>query len=83
MAETLQRPQFEFIDCTDLAERWKLPASWIRDQVRARVDDPIPHVKFGKYVRFRWGSPELEEWAERRIIASNRIAGRILGKVVQ
>lgn len=67
------RPQFEFIDCPELAKRWRLPESWIREQVRKRSDDPLPHVRFGKYVRFRWGSPELEEWAGRRIItASNR-----------
>ena len=82
--ETLRPTHFEFIDCPELATRWKLPVSWIREQVRSRSDDPIPHVRFGKYVRFRWGSPELEEWAERRIItASNRKAGRILGKEMQ
>jgi hypothetical protein len=72
-------PQFEFIDCPELAKRWKLPETWIREQVRSRAGDPIPHVRFGKYVRFRWGSPELDEWAERRIISSsNRNSGRIL-----
>jgi hypothetical protein len=82
--EVLKRPEFEFIDCPELAERWKLPVSWIREQVRRRSTDPLPHVRFGKYVRFRWGSPELEEWAARRIItASNRNAGRILGKEMQ
>ncbi len=71
--ELLRHAQFEFIDCPELAKRWKLPESWIREQVRKRSDDPIPHVRFGKYVRFRWGSPELDGWAERRIIsASNR-----------
>jgi hypothetical protein len=49
--------------------------------VRSRSIDPIPHVRFGKYVRFRWGSPELEDWAERRIVSrSNRVVGRALGK---
>lgn len=77
----LQIPQFEFIDSKDLASRWALPESWIREQVRSRAADPLPHVRFGKYVRFRWGSPELEAWAERRIIdSSNSKAGRILGK---
>jgi hypothetical protein len=81
--DTLKRIQFEFIDCPELAARWKLPVSWIREQVRSRSTDPLPHIRFGKYVRFRWGSPELEEWAERRIItASNRKAGRILGKEI-
>ncbi len=62
---------YEFIDSKELARRWCLPVSWIREQVRKRVVDPLPHVRFIKYVRFRWGSPELEGWAERRIIGSN------------
>jgi len=72
---------YEFIDSQELAARWGLPESWIREQVRSRSLDPIPHVRFGKYVRFRWGSPELEDWAERRIVSSsNRVVGRALGK---
>jgi len=43
----------------------------VRDQVRRRSADPLPHTRFGKYVRFRWGSPELEAWANRRIVGSN------------
>src|SRR5215813_8686983 len=73
--------QYEFIDSKQIAVRWNLPESWIREQVRSRSTDPIPHIRFGKYVRFRWGSPELEHWAERRIVASsNRVVGRALGK---
>ena len=72
---------YEFIDSKELASRWNLPESWIREQVRSRSSDPLPHVRFGKYVRFRWGSPELEGWAERRIVSSsNGKAGRALGK---
>jgi hypothetical protein len=73
--------QYEFIDSKELASRWNLPESWIREQVRSRSTDPIAHVRFGKYVRFRWGSPELEGWAERRIVSSsNGKVGRALGK---
>jgi hypothetical protein len=64
---------FEYIDCPELARRWGLPESWIREQVRSRAADPLPHIRFGKYVRFRFGSPELEAWAERRMIASNKV----------
>jgi hypothetical protein len=72
---------YEFIDSRELASRWSLPESWVRECVRSRSTDPIPHVRFGKYVRFRWGSHELEDWAERRIVSSsNRDAGRALGK---
>lgn len=61
---------FTYIDSKALAAIWGLPETWIRDQVRRRSADPLPHIKFGKYVRFRWGSPELEAWAERRIVGS-------------
>jgi len=56
----------ELIDAPELAKRWSLPASWIREQTRSRATDPLPHVRFGKYVRFQWGSPELEQWLNRR-----------------
>ena len=84
VTQASQQSQYEFIDSKELAFRWALPESWIREQVRSRAADPLPHIRFGKYVRFRWGSPELDGWAERRIIdASNRKAGRILGKETQ
>jgi hypothetical protein len=73
--------RYEFLDSKELAERWGLPESWVREHVRSRSTDPIPHVRFGKYVRFRWGSRELEDWAEQRIVSrSNRVVGRALGK---
>jgi len=75
-------PQYEFIDCKTLAQRWCLPESWIREQVRSRSSDPLPHIRFGKYVRFRWGSPELNGWAERRLITSKLdMTSRTSGKV--
>ncbi len=70
----------EFIDCGELALRWRLPESWVRDQVRRRTPDPLPHIKFGKYVRFRWGSPELEGWAERRIVGQYTAIARKRGQ---
>ena len=55
----------ELIDSANLAERLNLPESWIRDQVRSRAADPIPHLRFGRYVRFQWGDQELLDWLER------------------
>lgn len=63
--------KYEFIDSRELARRLTVPASWVRDQVRARSQDPLPHVNLGKYVRFLWGSPELEDWIVRRIVKRN------------
>ena len=56
----------EIIDSKALASRLNLPESWVRDAVRRSAKDPIPHLRFGKYVRFAWGSPELTEWLHRR-----------------
>ena len=63
--------EYQYIDCKCLAQRWGVPESWVRDQVRGRSADPIPHVRFGKYVRFRWLGPELEAWMCRRIVGMN------------
>ena len=58
---------FETIDASQLAERWRVPKTWIRNWSRdGYANDPIPHVKLGKYVRFEWGSPALSEWWSRR-----------------
>ena len=68
---------FEIIDSKELARRWNVPETWIRERVRSRTDDPLPIFRLGKYVRFRWGSPELESWMEKRIVgANNRRIGR-------
>ena len=68
---------YEFIDSRELARRLTVPTSWIRDQVRARSQDPLPHVNLGKYVRFLWGSPAIELWIRRHIVVgNNRRLGR-------
>ena len=58
---------FEIVDCKELGKRLCLPESWVRDQVRNRAGDPIPCLRFGRYVRFRWQSPELLDWLKRRM----------------
>jgi hypothetical protein len=69
--------QYEIVDSRELARRLTVPVSWIRDQVRARSEDPLPHLNLGKYVRFLWGSPALEQWIRRRIVVgNNRRLGR-------
>ncbi len=56
----------EIIDAEELAARLKLPKSRILEGTRSRSVDPIPHLKFGRYVRFQWGSRWLTQWLERR-----------------
>ena len=61
-----KRHGYEVIDASELAKRWNLPESWIREQTRTRAGDPLPCVRFGRYVRFECGSPKLAAWYERR-----------------
>ncbi len=59
----------ELIDSTELAARWNVPESWIRSHTRTRTakEDRIPCIRLGRYVRFRWGSVELETWLAKRL----------------
>lgn len=57
-------PAPELIDSSELAARWRVPESWIRNRTRARTPlaERIPCVRLGRYVRFAWGSPKLADW---------------------
>ena len=60
------KPMFEVVDAGELAHRWRVPVSWIREQTRLRACDPLPCVRLGRYVRFEWGSPKLTAWWDKR-----------------
>ncbi len=62
----------ELIDAGEIAKRWNIPESWVRDNVRERAADPIPHVKMGHYVRFEWDLPQLHAWFDRRRSTSKK-----------
>ena len=63
---------YEIIDSVELARRWVLPVSCVRAHVRNRATEPIPRIRFGRYVRFRWGSPELEGWLAGHMVHSRK-----------
>ena len=67
--EAARITSYEFIDSAELAKRLSVPETWIREYTRSRTEDTIPHIRLGRYVRFAWGSPELEEWLRRRMNA--------------
>ena len=58
---------YEVIDAPELAKRWHVPTTWIRNWSRGGYDnDPLPHVSLGRYVRYEWNSPTLSAWWSRR-----------------
>ena len=62
----------EVIDSIELAKRLNVPETWVRSRSNLkRTNDPIPHLRFGRYVRFSWGSDILREWLERQLVSTN------------
>jgi predicted DNA-binding transcriptional regulator AlpA len=59
--------EYEVLTSAELAQRLKVKESWVIDQSkRCRTHDPIPVFRLGKHRRYRWGSPEMNDWLERR-----------------
>jgi len=57
----------EVIDAAELAQRWRVSRKWVFNHSRpGYANDPIPHVKLGRHVRYDWGSPQLAAWWSRR-----------------
>jgi hypothetical protein len=46
----------------ELADRLKVPVSWIYEKQRARCKNKIPSKPLGRYVRFDWD--EVVKWLE-------------------
>jgi len=62
---------YEVITASELAEKLKVRESWVVEQSkRCRTHDPIPVFRLGKHRRYRWGSPEMNSWLERRASGS-------------
>ena len=52
-----------FLTVSELADELKVPKSWVYDKTRRRGENTIPHLRVGKYCRFRL--PEVVAWIER------------------
>jgi excisionase family DNA binding protein len=66
--EQVPEPPAALLTPQQLAQRMAVPVSWIREKTRQRArvrdDDPLPVVRLGKYVRFRWS--DVEAWLQRQ-----------------
>jgi hypothetical protein len=58
----------EVLKPAQFAARLQVPESWVRNRTRARTpkEERIPCARYGRYVRFEWGSPQLLEWFQKR-----------------
>lgn len=68
----MQVDETEVIDSRELAKRLNVPETWVRSRTNLkRTNDPIPHLRFGRYVRFSWGSDSLRGWLKRQLVCTN------------
>ncbi len=54
----------QILTVAEVAELLRVPISWVYDHVRGEGIDRLPHIKLGKYVRFR--ASAIREWLEHR-----------------
>jgi len=57
----------EFLNVQELAEKLKVPVSWIYDRTRKGSTDQIPHYKVGKYIRF--SEEEVLSYLQNKCVA--------------
>jgi hypothetical protein len=62
---------YEVLTTDELAAKWKVHPSWIREQTRCRAVDPLPHIRLGRYIRFQLNA-ELAAWWKRRQSGSRK-----------
>jgi predicted DNA-binding transcriptional regulator AlpA len=64
----------EILAPQQVAERLQLPESWVYEQKRNRASirgaDPLPYMKVGHYLRFKWS--DVLAWLERQNRAQRR-----------
>jgi len=63
--ETLDHPKQHdgLLTIAEVADLLRVPKSWIYQRTRRRGIDRLPHVKLGKYLRFR--IPEVHKWLDQ------------------
>jgi excisionase family DNA binding protein len=65
MTTTQLRPE-DLLTPEELAERLKVPKSWVFEQTRERAKIrnkvPLPCIRLGKYLRFSWQA--VSEWLQ-------------------
>jgi hypothetical protein len=55
--------EFDLQTVVEVAAALKVPVAWVYERTRRRGLDQMPHLKIGKYLRFR--PSEVADWLER------------------
>ena len=55
----------KFWNVAEIAEHLGVSTDWIYHRTAPSAEDPMPHYKFGKYVKFDPESEEFNAWLQR------------------
>ena len=61
----------KFWGVDNLADYLDVPKTWIYDRTRENGPEVIPHMKFGKYVRFNPESPTFQKWLQEHEVSTS------------
>ena len=56
----------DWLTLAELAAYLQVTPAWIYDRTRVDADDPIPHKKTGRYLRF--SRKEIDRWVDKRSV---------------
>jgi excisionase family DNA binding protein len=55
--------ELDLLTVTEIAAALKVPIAWVYERTRRRGPEQMPHLKVGKYLRFRLS--DVVRWLER------------------
>jgi excisionase family DNA binding protein len=57
-----------FLTVQELAQLFNVKVSWIYDRTRCTGPELIPHVRFGRQIRFHIASEDFKSWIKAHAI---------------
>jgi excisionase family DNA binding protein len=54
----------DILTLSELAERLKVSEQWVFAKTRRRCADPLPFIRCGRYLRFKWS--DVSAWLSAR-----------------
>ena len=60
----MQEQQKVLLTISELADRLKVPVSWLYSRTRVKGEGTIPKIKVGKYIRF--DETQVIEWLKEK-----------------
>ena len=61
----------QYLTVGELAQKLRVPKSWVYSQTRKTGAGSLPRIKLGKYLRFEWEL--IQQWAQDQTESQKRM----------